>query len=988
MDERQTFPGHIHREKEELRVFQEVARVRTERSSRALLLYGPGGIGKTSLVRELARARGLETSTIWVDPIDVDDPEFWLLSNLERRVVDQLDPDGQYFGSYNEYISRLPRYTRPRVGHETVVSHLGRIKRVFTQCYKAFVEESGKTPVIAFDTVEAIRGMYLLTTLTQWMKALPATLFILSGRAVPSLGGRSDPIRHELEDPHQPIPCTTISLGEFSERAALNYLKNSHVVTGLAEDERATLTRLTRGHPLWLAFTVAYLRDRGIPEEADHPFDDIDRQLPYGVVLKQAGIGQVEAFRRRLVTPYRETDFWHESDKRLAVVRQSVTKGAWQALMEDRPLPAGVADHDEAWDLLLGTPWIRVRANRTCVTLHDAVAEELAHRIIPLHDQDESWRHEQWQRAISIYTAQIDAAEPALSERIADMDSRLNLLDEESRRSEESDPAGPDASAFIADVARLDADRRQLNQLKAILLYYNLLSEYEAGCRLFLDLFGQARHEHDILFQELLVLEMQRFLPSDAESDTASDVTGGAVSAFRDWLRRHPHQYLEIGLSICGFLIENEQAEAAAQLLGQLPESDADVRQRYRLKILLGNALMRMPGRVRDGLRPFRVALSLAQAIDKSAVDRRKLIAEAHKEMGYYYRNGGQWGGADKAYEKAHRAIVGTLAGKASDESREEMASILTNWAYVKGLRGAYREGANFAESAITIRQRLGRTRETGISWSVCGEVYRYERRFQRAWDAYAEAERIFQQEQNWSWLGLIYQEQAICLFQANQEGVNLVPGKEPTDQAKQLITLALDICRDRAVRGYPSALNRAGRIYGADDPDTGLKHLSEAIEQAQRLSDGWFWFTSIIEYAELCYRTWERTQDDKYLDWITDREPEIARVRSAYKFDDLRGRWRLLHGHMGIHRWRQTGQTALLVEALENYEQGFTLLAQEFSGLPGASIIPAEFARFGTLLGQLPSDIQTEWLTHLRRAWSSRDRGSTVLLARLEELY
>ena len=88
-----------------------------------------------------------------------------------------------------------------------------------------------------------------------------------------------------------------------------------------------------------------------------------------------------------------------------------------------------------------------------------------------------------------------------------------------------------------------------------------------------------------------------------------------------------------------------------------------------------------------------------------------------------------------------------------------------------------------------------------------------------------------------------------------------------------------------RAVRGYPSALNRAGRIYGGDDPDTGLKHLSEAIEQARRLSDGWFWFTSIIEYVELCYRAWERTEDDRYLEWIVGREPDVAQVMTEYEF-------------------------------------------------------------------------------------------------------
>ncbi len=987
MDDKDLYPGHIPRE-EELLVLQEVARVRENRTSRVLLLYGPGGIGKTSLVRELSRAGGAESRTIWLDPIDVDDPEYWLLSNLERRVASRLDRENEYFAPYQEYLSRLPGYTRPGIGHETVVSHLGRIKQVFSQCYKNFVEHSGKTVVIIFDTVEAIRGMYLLTTLTQWMKALPATLFILSGRALPGQPDEDDPIRKELEDPHRPMQVTTIRLGEFNEEAALDYLRGSRVVAALAEEEKRKLVRLTRGHPLWLAFTISYLRDRGVPEEAARSLAEIDQQVPYGVAPSRAGLGWVEAFKRRLVTPYRETDFWHECDKRLAVVRQSVNQQAWEQLMNDRPLPSGVTSHDEAWTQLLRTPWIRTRANRRFVTLHDAVAEELAQRIIPLHDQSQAWRRGQWERAARIYAAQIDAIEPELTGELALLDARLRVLEQERQLSTERPVAEPDESAFIEDVARLDAQKRELNQLKASWLYYELLSDFDRGCRLFVELFGKARQEHDVLFQELLALEMQRFLPGGFQPDTAGDVINEVAGRFRRWLTDENSQlYLEIGLIICAYLIENEHPHAAITLLAQLPELDADRHQRYRLKILLGNAYMRTPGQVRDGLRHFQEALTLAREIDSPAPDQQKLIAEAYKELGYYYRNAGRWQDADDAYREAHDAIAGTLSSRASDGDREELASILTNWAYVKGLRGGFREGANLVESAITIRQRLGRQREAGISWSTCGEVYRYESRFQKAWDAYAEAERIFQEERNWPWLGLVYQEQAICLFQAAQEGMNLTQPKEPIEQAKQLITFALDICRDRAVRGYPSALNRAGRIFGADSPDAGLQYLTEAIEQARRLSDGWFWFSSLIEYAEMCHLTWLQTEDDEYLACITEREPDIAEVMSEYAFPDLRGRWSLLQGNLGIHEWRKTGQAERLTEAREKYKQGFALIAPEFAGLP-ASVIPGEFERFGKLLAYLPTDIRAEWLTELRLAWSDLKRGSIVLLARLEELY
>src|ERR1700691_2524062 len=92
------YPGYIPRQEEQA-IREEARLVQADRQSRAVLLYGPGGVGKTSLVRGLVQARPGERMA-WLDPVDVDDPEFWLLSSLERKVAGQLDPENRYFGRY------------------------------------------------------------------------------------------------------------------------------------------------------------------------------------------------------------------------------------------------------------------------------------------------------------------------------------------------------------------------------------------------------------------------------------------------------------------------------------------------------------------------------------------------------------------------------------------------------------------------------------------------------------------------------------------------------------------------------------------------------------------------------------------------------------------------------------------------------------------------------------------------------------------------
>lgn len=984
MSEQSFFPAYIPRD-EEQRILEEVARVRQDRKSHAVLLYGPGGVGKTSLVRRLAKAHAADQETIWVDPVDIDDSEYWLLSNLERHVASGLDPENAYFGPYRKYLSRLPSYTGPRVGYETIVSHLARIKRIFAECYQEFIADNRKTVVIVLDTVEVIRGMYLLQTLTQWMKALPATLFVLAGRPPTGPGEVEDPIRRELADPHQPLLVSTVWLSEFTWDAALDYLKRSGVAGSLSAEEMDKLVYLTQGHPLWLAFTVDYLRTTGIPEEAaEIELGELALEIPFRGNMTMAGQARDEKFKRRLVAPYRETDFWHEALRRLAVVRESINQPVWESLMADRQPPDGVSSVTETWDRLLQIPWIRPRANRRYVTLHDAVAAELAVRLIPVHDQDRTWRRQLWQRARDIYAESSEALEATLHGELGRLDDAM--LSWAGRPESSDEPwSAEDDRRLIRATGRLEARKRELSQMKAVGLYYELLCDFSHGSRLFLDLLEQSRSDHDILFQDLLAAEIQRFLPGGVHAHESGDVVGEAIDAFRTWLRTEGRDtHLDIGVSLADYLIRSEKPEQALSLLGLLPIENADPLQRYRLSNLRGNACMRIPGRFREARRYFEDALGEATVL--SSDDRLRLVAKAHKELGFYHRNGGRWGEADESYQQARNAISETLMAGSTPEDREEMASIQANWAYVKGLTGHYRDGTNLALSAISVRRWLGNDQEEGISWSVCGEVYRYERRFQKAWEAYAQAERIFQRLRNWAWLGLIYQEQAICLFQAVRDGVYLRP--DAITQAKRLITVALDLCRDLAIRGYPSALNRAGRIYGAEDTELGLRFLADGIEEGRKLSDGWFWFANLVEHAELCYEAWVKEGGQIYLDQINAHAQDIASAMQEYEFPDLKGRWYLLQGHLLVRGSLASGDESVLDDALEFYKNGLALISKEYVGSSGAASIADEFKTLGELLQDLSPRVREEWQMALRRAWSEEISGATVLLAGLEELY
>lgn len=432
-------------------------------------------------------------------------------------------------------------------------------------------------------------------------------------------------------------------------------------------------------------------------------------------------------------------------------------------------------------------------------------------------------------------------------------------------------------------------------------------------------------------------------------------------------------------IGVAGHLAASGHPEAALEIIDSIPYDRSGYRQRHEIRILRGNALACIPGKASDALGEFGRALADADQLD--APDRLRLIAEACREQGRYFRVIGRWKDAARWYGDAHQAMTEFLAGY-PDEDRRGAAEIYTEWGYLCGLNGNYTDGLTLAQNAITILHRMGLPFDEGMSQAVCGVIYRYARRYEAAWQSYLVAGRLFRECRNRGRVGFVQQQQAICLLQAAEDGVALT--SEPLADARRLIGGALELCKNYAIRDYPSALNRAGRIYSRTDPGAALSYLRQGITEARLLSDGWFWFANVVGYAELLYRRWVITADKEHYREIIAWTNEARMLAENYQFPDLAGRWQILQAHLSVDDYTETANDVLLDGALENYKAGFGLLSERLVGSSGIVKLDSEFQTFTNQMAALPAHVRQEWYQVLRSAWS--DSGPAHLLARLEE--
>jgi hypothetical protein len=181
--------------------------------------------------------------------------------------------------------------------------------------------------------------------------------------------------------------------------------------------------------------------------------------------------------------------------------------------------------------------------------------------------------------------------------------------------------------------------------------------------------------------------------------------------------------------------------------------------------------------------------------------------------------------------------------------------------------------------------------------------------------------------------------------------------------------------------------LNRAGRIFGAENHDLGLKYLRMGIDAAKELSDGWFWFANLIEFAELSYAAWLETGNPAYRDYIYRYADEVGQASAEFQYPDLSGRWLVVQGNLQVRAWQADNDVTHLEEALGLFTRGFALIATGQMGSSGAVALPRQFKALRELLQQLPPDIRLQWLQQFSQEWSDPPGVSELLLPKIAAL-
>jgi len=888
------FPFFVDRQ-EELGVIQKAVSVVGK--PRAVLVDGPGGIGKTRLLQKVQEDYGSAPSLVVSEVLDLYEPELRIPARWDHRVAGQIkEGTGAFASFWVEYRDSLELESRG-VSAETLARARDRVGEAFTEGFNRVAAE--KRIVLLLDTLEEAQNVGILWPhLLGLMGRLNNTVWIVAGR-------RCEQVRSDVERRLGAQNVHWLPLQAFDQEATDvyfdEYFKTPSIVS-LDPEMREKIRLLTGGRPILIALAIAWLENElPLPEIEARSVDEL--RTMNEETLRRLQVEVKQALVKRLLAFANTVD-------------RTVLNMAWVERRFDADILDYLMDISESDVLeeLASLPFVKIRPGKNYV-LHDEMRDMTVEYAWPSVDPDGTLRKRIDRMMVDYYVR-----------KTGELDARINEL----RRVQEGARKAGDTQAELQVFEKLSDGNRQRDVLEAERLFYTLRADLEQGIERFIETYDRATADYEISFRAVLWEELQRFEARFGET--------------RDF---------GIGIRGAKHLLDVGSAAAAKKKGTEILERFARTGdERVETLVHLGNCALRLGQPI--GARDF--YLQAWDICDGQGL--QGWLAVVENGLGLAYRSSGDWDEAAKRYQESVRAC------EEFDSPPHHLASALNNYAYVLGLRGRYEEAIALCGQGLSLREDLGLWRSVGSSYSTLGELYRYQMRYERAFECYNQALRIFEEQDDREWLAIVYQEQAIARAYA---GV--------LDEAWGSIQRALELCERYNVRALPWALNRAGRIALArSEYEQSEGFLRRGIAEAEEAGDVWFMLATRVELMEMLYACFKEKQDIDIQQLQGELEdlagPIKEHEREQYGFGELFGRMRRTRGHV-CHDLGDHGR------ALEYYKEAYPLIAGGHYGSHGLHKLPEELEELGKRIDALVPAEAIRWCNELQEAW--REEGELV---------
>ncbi len=318
-------------------------------------------------------------------------------------------------------------------------------------------------------------------------------------------------------------------------------------------------------------------------------------------------------------------------------------------------------------------------------------------------------------------------------------------------------------------------------------------------------------------------------------------------------------------------------------------------------------------------------------------------LGMVNRRMGHLTEASTYYQAALNAY---HAADVG---------DRNQLASIFNNIGYVHSLQGKYQSARSYCEEGLVIRRQLDISQAVGASYATLGEVFRNWGRYHQAMDYYNEALRIFEPQEDRTWLARLY---------SYRGAVHRLLDELDQAEADLRHSISFDVRTEKPWQHHVLGCV----LWNKGQLDKALDLFETSMELAREVHDVRSQVNNLVGAAEVNYFIGEQTSlDDELYQRIQTQAKRLKTlVDKGYNFPHHYGRIQRVLADVAFKRREYD-------KALKIYANAYSLLGRRLGGY-GRRTFTEELDMLAERIEQLGREDPKralQWCHALREAWS-----------------